>query len=654
MTENTKKERQNINASTDLSFGTAIQNNIDQNALFPKVEHWNSSNLNFAALGSTYNELYTGGSYADLPLSMGSPVEAKYPLNQVQETQSGHVIEINDTPSGERILINHKEGSGIDLRPDGTVIVSSKGSKIEISGDDQTVIVEGNANLVYKGDLNVKVTGDLNYDVAGNINVKTRNRTETILGSDRKTVNGNVGQIIRGGYSTTVTQQVTDTFLGGHSHNVKGTFSNNIDGDANYFSSGISTITSESRSIMSTPDLDIRATSLDIWGASGVIGSTGMLYSGNGAIFEKGVTASKFTGDLDGTAQNAVLGGTDTDPGSSHSFSVSGDGTPSITKPTPAAITEDLSEPDTGIRKILIDVGSFLKNFIDKSTAYDGIDTVDQTTGQVRSKLRDEKNRSNSKYISSVISEGLLSTNYFNASPPAIGRSITGNSSPKFGQTRIGQVTTNSAVDPFLPVRVEPTNILPDPFYNPNTKDKLTSATKLAPGVTLGRFFGATNDPTNIDFIKDQTALKQIARNLYPQAVLIRSIQLNNGAFKNYKLDVAEGVYRPGPKEIITANSINDLKSKGRAIVYELFNESGELAIADTFDLAEFWKDTVNFEKMILSYDTVDPTGKLRAQIILIMPELDETFSARYNRKVETHFNNQLQSQDELVEILNN
>ena len=57
---------------------------------------------------------------------------------------------------------------------------------------------------------------------------------------------------------------------------------------------------------------------------------------------------------------------------------------------------------------------------------------------------------------------------------------------------------------------------------------------------------------------------------------------------------------------------------------------------------------------MILSYDTVDPTGKLRAQIILIMPELDETFSARYNRKVETHFNNQLQSQDELVEILNN
>ena len=29
-----------------------------------------------------------------------------YPFNQVQETESGHVIEIDDTPGGERILIN--------------------------------------------------------------------------------------------------------------------------------------------------------------------------------------------------------------------------------------------------------------------------------------------------------------------------------------------------------------------------------------------------------------------------------------------------------------------------------------------------------------------------------------------------------------------
>lgn len=650
MAENTRNTRENTSKATELSFGLPNVNDKDPSGAFPFTKYWNSSNINYASTGGTYNSLSIGGSYENLPLSIGDPVDAEYPYNQVQETISGHVIEVNDTAGGERILIKHASGAGVDVRPDGSVVVVSTGKKVEISGEDQTVIIEGNADLTYKGDLNIKVTGDLNYDVAGNINVKARNRNENILGSDRKTINGNVSQIIRGGYSTTVTQQVTDTFLAGHSHNVKGTFSNNVNGDANYISSGTATFTSEGSAVLSASDLDIRGSNLDIYGGAGVIGGTSIKFSGLGAVFEQGVTAPTFHGDLDGNAANTYAQSYD-EASTSGGGSITNTATPPITKPTVASVTEDLKKPTTGLRKVLIDVGSFLKNFIDKSSAYDGIDTVAHNTGQVRSRLKDPANRNNSKYVGTVISEGAMSTEYFKPVPTHIGRVTSGNSSPKFGQAKIGQVVGSSSTDPFLPRRSVATSILPDPLYNPLLKTSIASNTKLAPGITIGRFFGSTGDPTNIDFIKDQATRKSIAKHLYLHANVLRSIQLDKGTFRNLRLDVAEGVYRPGPKETLTANSVNDLKTKGRAIVYELFDDQGDIALSETFDLAEYWKDTLNFDKMILSYDTIDPAGKLRAQIILIMPEVSDNWTAKFNRLVETHFNNNVQTEGELVEI---
>ena len=46
------------------------------------------------------------------------------------------------------------------MRADGSVIVSSTNNRIEVTGGDQTTIVEGAGNLVYKGNLNLVVTGD--------------------------------------------------------------------------------------------------------------------------------------------------------------------------------------------------------------------------------------------------------------------------------------------------------------------------------------------------------------------------------------------------------------------------------------------------------------------------------------------------------------
>ena len=80
-------------------------------------------------------------------------------------------------PGGERVLIKHRKGSGVELRADGSVVISALNNKVEVTGGDQTVIIEGNGNLVYNGNLNLKVSGDYNVDVGGNYNVTAGGNT---------------------------------------------------------------------------------------------------------------------------------------------------------------------------------------------------------------------------------------------------------------------------------------------------------------------------------------------------------------------------------------------------------------------------------------------------------------------------------------------
>ena len=63
-------------------------------------------------------------------------------------------------------------------------------------------------------------------------------------------------------------------------------------------------------------------------------------------------------------------------------------------------------------------------------------------------------------------------------------------------------------------------------------------------------------------------------------------------------------------------------------------------------------KTVSNYEKMILDYDTYNVDGSLNAQIIVIMPELQDGYKASYQNRLETRYNNYVQATGELVEIL--
>ena len=65
--------------------------------------------------------------------------------------------------------------------------------------------------------------------------------------------------------------------------------------------------------------------------------------------------------------------------------------------------------------------------------------------------------------------------------------------------------------------------LIPDPLYNPKGK-VITAGTKLAKGVTIGKFLGGIGDRTTLNHIQSQTERLQIARNLYPQAAAMSRI----------------------------------------------------------------------------------------------------------------------------------
>ena len=196
--------------------------------------------------------------------------------------------------------------------------------------------------------------------------------------------------------------------------------------------------------------------------------------------------------------------------------------------------------------------------------------------------------------------------------------------------------------------------IIPDQKYNPNFAETITTATKLSPGVSLAKFFGTKGNPCSMTTVEkyrtDQTARKQLARNLYLHAELFRSINGNIDFFKDVRLVVVEGIYRGGPLETVSGD--NQKKQDGQLVVYRVVDEEGKIDYERTFDLAEYWKDYANYNKLTLEYDVWSPTGELNAQIAVEMPVVPENFDISFDMNIETLYNGQLFSKNELIEVL--
>jgi len=637
----------------------------DPTGQFPTAEHVNRSNTNIQSKGEGVNRLkWAGYSEGRNELIPRDRISSVYPYNQVSRSITGHTIEIDDTPGNERMLIKHADGAGIELAVDGSVYISALKNRIECTGGDQHITIVGDAKLEYQGNLDMKVKGEFNIECNEyNVNVKN-NKNEFIGGSETKEVYKGITTTVAENVTNIITGQVTDTILGGQQHNVKGNMDYNINGNVGFYASGEMNVTSEDYVNIASDNVTASANNMTIQGGNGVIGGDSVHIKGQEASFEGSVEAPTFYGNLIGKAKFAGLAdkatGADTAgaTGSSGTASYPSDpGAPTFVEPTTSKVSDYLTKAAGGIRKVKIDIGNYIRDFIDKSSRYDGISAQSLSTQQIRSKLRDPANRNNQKLVGSLIEEGKLCRNFNNPNPRGVGRLIDGQSttlrakrfSDAISSTNDVVHVTRNAVKQFVP----------DPLYNPMNLGRdaittITAKTKLSQNISVSKFLG-TDDPANIQYIRDEEKKRQILKHLYLQTLILNRITRNQSEFEGVALEVTEGLYRPGKGETITSGSINDLKSKGRAVVYKAVDSEGKSNNTKLFDIAVYLKDNAYFEELILSYDTNDCVNDnpiLTGRIIITMPEIDDSFKGTFKREVYTEFNGNRLSQGELVEVL--
>ena len=96
------KGRTETQAKSDAAF-------TDPSGQFPRKKNHNQSSINKAARGGGGDQLSVGGSVENIDLEVEPAASTQYGMADVRETASGHVVEYNDTPGGERILSNIKQ-----------------------------------------------------------------------------------------------------------------------------------------------------------------------------------------------------------------------------------------------------------------------------------------------------------------------------------------------------------------------------------------------------------------------------------------------------------------------------------------------------------------------------------------------------------------
>ena len=177
----------------------------DPNSVYPKCEYTHRADTN--KLATNNDDLKTtpkpvkdankidnvdtanhaSGSWKEPP----SAYAAKYPYNHVKETESGHVIELDDTPNAERIHIYHKSGTYVEIDREGSVSYKVMGENYNIficnnriyTQGNMHVTVDGANTLLVKNTLDVEVLGkttiniknDADLNVSGTFNIKAQN-----------------------------------------------------------------------------------------------------------------------------------------------------------------------------------------------------------------------------------------------------------------------------------------------------------------------------------------------------------------------------------------------------------------------------------------------------------------------------------------------
>ena len=156
----------------------------DPNGKYPYVREHNHSTVNALQRGDSTNTIVTrkettrklGVPIANSKQTWDQPHSGYgtvYPYNNVQETESGHVIELDDTPGAERIHIYHRTGTFSEINYNGTKTTRIIGDNYEIIDRNGFISIAGQANITATGNINIRCLSDVNIESDGSIDIQS-------------------------------------------------------------------------------------------------------------------------------------------------------------------------------------------------------------------------------------------------------------------------------------------------------------------------------------------------------------------------------------------------------------------------------------------------------------------------------------------------
>lgn len=678
-----------LGEAREFTVGVPVDGMVDPTGEYPRRDYFFNSSINKAATGAEINNLWVGGSVYGINYTIQPQKASLYPFSQVNATPSGHVIEIDDTPGGERVLIKHETGAGIELKPDGSLIINSRKNTIQVSSGDQKVVIGGNGEFTYEGSLTLNVTGDYNVNVGGNYNVNAKSNYNEIVGDMKKVeVARTSSELVRGNKQTTIGGDDYKINLGKYTHAAKRGVENYINGEYVLHGDSDIRITSKNNFSVSAVNSSMVGEGIYVAGVEGTIGGEEVKHFGNvytGPADGKG-TQTTFYGSLVGKAveaftaefaQKAVNADQAVRSGWATSAGQAPDGASSPTTlngwvanmtmpwsvnqiaadrtPSAANVGLYLETSLNGIKDVVVDHDDGIEEKVNIRDNYFHYFRNEPSIHEIRSVLRSFNFRNltdnQRACINTLIREGRLSRFFNNPNPPAINRfeSVRG-SGEYIGFNLLGNPLENRSKKFTVPRKGSNLN-LNDPKYSKvvqrDWNKKFGSETKLSETVTLGQYLGSIGNPRSIDSIsRDKTEQINLIDNLRKHAEIIDLVD-NNPEFKDYRFVVTEGYGDVMPEVDWDFDVISKGKKTGEVAVYKLLNSAGKVDRKKTYDLAIYLKDHAKYDILILDYDTFDPSGLLSAQIVI--RTLPDGGLMDYN--VATFFNHYLCGA-ELIEIV--
>ena len=159
-----------------------------------------------------YNIPTANGGYYDQPQSAYSAI---YPYNKVFESESGHIVEFDDSPDGERINVFHRKGTYYEVDPNGTQTNYVVGDSFVIVERNGNIYINGTCNLTCSGPMNILCQGDANLEVKGQADCTFHNDVNLGVALDLNVaVGGDFNVLVEGNYNIEVGKTMNQRVVG--------------------------------------------------------------------------------------------------------------------------------------------------------------------------------------------------------------------------------------------------------------------------------------------------------------------------------------------------------------------------------------------------------------------------------------------------------